>query len=298
MVSARGDRPAVRSRRGRRGRPGPGRECLVGRSPAMQEVYKAIGRVAPQDLAVLILGESGTGKELVARAVYQHGRGPGGRSWPSTAPRSPRSCWRASCSATRRGRSPGPTAGASASSSSATGGRCSWTRSATYAAGAGEDPPRAAGQVRAGRRQRDDPGRRAGHRRDQPRPEAQWWPRASSAGTSITAWASSRSRCRPFASGRRPAAAGGALPPAVRPGARAGGAWDRPGGAGLLRRYPWPGNIRELQSVLRQALLQARGRTLLPAFLPALPGEPMTVPPLEVRDPDLEAFIRLCLASR
>jgi two-component system nitrogen regulation response regulator GlnG len=40
----------------------------------MQEVYKAIGRVAPQDLAVLILGESGTGKELVARAIYQHSR--------------------------------------------------------------------------------------------------------------------------------------------------------------------------------------------------------------------------------
>ena len=49
-------------------------DVLVGRSPAMQEVYKAIGRVAPQDLAVLILGESGTGKELVARAVYQHSR--------------------------------------------------------------------------------------------------------------------------------------------------------------------------------------------------------------------------------
>jgi two-component system nitrogen regulation response regulator GlnG len=38
----------------------------------MQEVYKAIGRVAQQDVTVLIRGESGTGKELVARAVYQH----------------------------------------------------------------------------------------------------------------------------------------------------------------------------------------------------------------------------------
>src|SRR3954452_16095564 len=48
--------------------PGPA-EVLVGRCPAMQEVYKAIGRVAPQDVTVLILGESGTGKELVARAI-------------------------------------------------------------------------------------------------------------------------------------------------------------------------------------------------------------------------------------
>src|SRR5262249_11779738 len=47
---------------------------IVGRSPVMQEVYKAIGRVAPQDVTVLVTGESGTGKELVARAIYQHSR--------------------------------------------------------------------------------------------------------------------------------------------------------------------------------------------------------------------------------
>ena len=35
-----------------------------------------------------------------------------------------------------------------------------------------------------------------------------------------------------------------------------------------LRGYPWPGNIRELQSVLKQALLRATGPVLLPAFLP------------------------------
>src|SRR5947209_15190660 len=51
-------------------RPG---EAIVGSSPAMQEVYKAIGRVADQTFPVLITGESGTGKELVARAIYQHG---------------------------------------------------------------------------------------------------------------------------------------------------------------------------------------------------------------------------------
>jgi nitrogen regulation protein NR(I) len=47
---------------------------IVGRCPAMQEVYKAIGRVAQSDVTVLILGESGTGKELVARAIYHHSR--------------------------------------------------------------------------------------------------------------------------------------------------------------------------------------------------------------------------------
>ncbi len=44
----------------------------------MQEVYKAIGRVASKDVTVLIRGESGTGKELVARAIYQHSHRSGG----------------------------------------------------------------------------------------------------------------------------------------------------------------------------------------------------------------------------
>src|SRR5690606_29253951 len=47
-------------------------DLLVGRSPRILEVYKAVGRIAPQNVTVLIRGESGTGKELVARAIYQH----------------------------------------------------------------------------------------------------------------------------------------------------------------------------------------------------------------------------------
>ena len=47
-------------------------DAMIGRCPAMQVVYKAIGRVAAQNVTVLIRGESGTGKELIARALYQH----------------------------------------------------------------------------------------------------------------------------------------------------------------------------------------------------------------------------------
>jgi two-component system nitrogen regulation response regulator GlnG len=54
--------------------PGSSVDALLGRCAAMQEVYKAVGRVARQDVTVLILGESGTGKELVARAIYQHSK--------------------------------------------------------------------------------------------------------------------------------------------------------------------------------------------------------------------------------
>lgn len=49
-------------------------DVMVGRSPQMLNVYKQIGRVAEQDVAVLIRGASGTGKELVARAIYQHSK--------------------------------------------------------------------------------------------------------------------------------------------------------------------------------------------------------------------------------
>jgi two-component system nitrogen regulation response regulator GlnG len=46
---------------------------LIGRSPAMQDVYRVIARVVATDLTVLISGESGTGKELVARAIHDLG---------------------------------------------------------------------------------------------------------------------------------------------------------------------------------------------------------------------------------
>jgi two-component system nitrogen regulation response regulator GlnG len=47
---------------------------LVGRSPAMQELYRALARLMQTDLTVMIMGESGTGKELVARALHDYGK--------------------------------------------------------------------------------------------------------------------------------------------------------------------------------------------------------------------------------
>jgi two-component system nitrogen regulation response regulator GlnG len=47
---------------------------IIGRSPAMQEIYRVLARLTQTDLTVMIQGESGTGKELVARVLHDHGR--------------------------------------------------------------------------------------------------------------------------------------------------------------------------------------------------------------------------------
>ncbi|HTP51312.1 MAG TPA: sigma-54 dependent transcriptional regulator [Anaeromyxobacteraceae bacterium] len=64
---------------GDRRREGASMETLIGRSPAMVEVFKEIGRVARTEMTVTLMGESGTGKELVARAIHSNSaraRGP------------------------------------------------------------------------------------------------------------------------------------------------------------------------------------------------------------------------------
>lgn len=61
----------------RRGSPDEEEETkipLIGRSPAMQEIYRVLARLMGTDLTVLISGESGTGKELVARALHEYGK--------------------------------------------------------------------------------------------------------------------------------------------------------------------------------------------------------------------------------
>jgi len=47
---------------------------IIGRSPAMQDIYRTMARLMSTDLTVMILGESGTGKELIARALHEYGK--------------------------------------------------------------------------------------------------------------------------------------------------------------------------------------------------------------------------------
>ena len=103
---------------------------LIGTSPAMTPVQQFIERVAPTDARVLITGETGTGKEVVARALFQHSKRADMPFVPVNCGATRRTSPRASCSATRRARSPGPTKTTRGCSRSPTAARCSSTNSA------------------------------------------------------------------------------------------------------------------------------------------------------------------------
>ncbi|HEX9707743.1 MAG TPA: nitrogen regulation protein NR(I) [Steroidobacteraceae bacterium] len=65
-------RAATQGAAGRAENGGPAIPEILGQAPAMQEVFRAIGRLSRSSLSVLVTGESGTGKELVARALHRH----------------------------------------------------------------------------------------------------------------------------------------------------------------------------------------------------------------------------------
>jgi DNA-binding NtrC family response regulator len=81
---------------------------IVGQSPAMKRVIELVQSVASSPVTVLIIGESGTGKEMIARAMHQQGSGSKKRSFRSTAARFPKACSKASFSATCVAHLPAP----------------------------------------------------------------------------------------------------------------------------------------------------------------------------------------------
>ena len=105
---------------------------MLGQAPAMQDVFRAIGRLSQSNVTVLITGESrlrqGTGG---ARAAQAQPARAAARSSPSTPRRSRRTCWNPNSSATSAAPSPARRPRGAAASSRPTAARCSSTRSAT-----------------------------------------------------------------------------------------------------------------------------------------------------------------------
>jgi two-component system nitrogen regulation response regulator GlnG len=245
---------------------------LIGSCTAMREVYKAVGRVAAQEVPVLITGESGTGKELVARAIYQHG------------PRAKAPFLALNCAAIPEqlleselfGHEKGAFTGADRRRI----GKFEQVSGGTLFLDEVGDMPLAL-QAKVLRLLQEQAFERVGGN-ETVRTDVRL---IAATHRDLAAW-SLEGKFRPdlyyrlgvFTIQLPPLSERGEdLPLLVRHFLRrfsrelgrevqeiSSEAFER------LRAYNWPGNIRELQSVLKQALLRASGTVLLPAFLPDL----------------------------
>jgi two-component system nitrogen regulation response regulator GlnG len=270
--------------------------AIVGSCPAMREVYKAIGRVAAQDVPVLITGESGTGKELVARALYQHSK-------RARAPFLALNC-AAIPETLLESELFGHEKGAFTGADRRRIGKFEQVSGGTLFLDEVGDMPLAL-QAKILRLLQEQAFERVGGN-ETIRTDVRL---LAATHRDLKAW-TAEGKFRPdlyyrlsvFTIHLPPLRErGDDLPLLVRHYLRR---FSRelgrevrevaPEALERLCNYPWPGNIRELQSVLKQALLQASGTVLLPAFLPELPGgssEAAAGAPPGV-DFGLEAFIR------
>jgi two-component system nitrogen regulation response regulator GlnG len=274
--------------------------AMLGASPRMLDIYKAIGRVAAQDVTVLITGESGTGKELVARAIYQH-------SSRSTAPFLALNC-AAIPENLLESELFGHERGAFTGADRRRIGKFEQCNGGTVLLDEIGDMPLAL-QAKILRLLQDQTFERLGgnetirtdvrliastHRdlrqraaEDKFRPDLYY-----RLGVFTIQLPPLRDRIEDLPILvqhylRRFSAELGREVREIAPEALA-----------RLRAYDWPGNIRELQSVLRQALLRASGGLLLPGFLPELPSAAIPGRPGNNADLafDIERFIRQRLA--
>jgi two-component system nitrogen regulation response regulator GlnG len=263
----------------------------------MQEVYKAIGRVADQTFPVLITGESGTGKELVARAIYQHG------------PRSKAPFLALNCAAIPEnlleselfGHEKGAFTGADLRRI----GKFEQCNGGTLLLDEVGDMPLSL-QAKMLRVLQDQTFERVGGN-ETIRTDVRL---IAATHRDLKAWSDEGKfrldlyyRLGVFAINLPPLRERGEdLPLLVqfylRRGSRELGREVRevaPEALARLRGYSWPGNVRELQSVLKQALLRVHGPVLLPDVLPELtesPGKPAAPVAPAGAGFDTEAFLR------
>jgi DNA-binding NtrC family response regulator len=251
-------------------------DSIIGRSPQMREVYKSIGRVADQNVIVLITGESGTGKELVARAIYQHSDRSKAPFLAINCAAIPENLLESEMFGHERGAFTGADRRRIGKFEQCNGGTI-------FLDEIGDMPLATQGKIL--RLLQDQRFERVGGN-ETIRTDVRL---LAATNRDLKTWSDSGSfrldlyfRLNVFQI---------ELPPLRERGddvsllvhfylKRFNRELGRevcevdPQAMDRLRRYPWPGNVRELQSVLKQALLRARGKMLLPTFLPDL-AEPI-----------------------
>jgi two-component system nitrogen regulation response regulator GlnG len=277
--------------------------AIIGSCPAMREVYKAIGRVAAQDVPVLITGASGTGKELVARAIYQHGARARAPFLTLNCAAIPENLLESELFGHEKGAFTGADRRRIGKFEQCNGG--------TILLDEIGDMPLSL-QAKMLRLLQEQAFERLGGN-ETLRTDVRL---IAATHRDLKEWSEKGMfrqdlyyRLNVFTIHLPPLRERiDDLEPLVqnflRRFSRDLGREVRevaPEALERLRHHSWPGNIRELQSVLKQALLQASGPTLLLAFLPDFQGEPPRpddAPHSAAEDPSLEAFIRRCLRSQ
>jgi two-component system nitrogen regulation response regulator GlnG len=271
-------------------------DAIIGRCLGMGEVYKAIGRVAGQNVIALITGESGTGKELVARAIYQH------------SPRARAPFLAINCAAIPEslleselfGHEKGAFTGADRKRV----GKFEQCNGGTLFLDEIGDMPLAT-QAKILRLLQEQSFERVGGN-ETVRTDVRL---IAATNRDLKLWSDQGKfrqdlfyRLSVFTIPLPPLRErGDDLPMLVQHFLRR---FSRelgreiseitPDALELLRRYPWPGNIRELQGVLKQAILQGTGTLLISAFLPEslrAPPDPSAQVPGTEADVSFEAFI-------
>ncbi|HEX4797614.1 MAG TPA: sigma-54 dependent transcriptional regulator [Humisphaera sp.] len=268
--------------------------AILGSCPAMREVYKAIGRVAGQDVTVLVTGETGTGKELIARAIYQHGSRAKAPFMALNCAAIPENLLESELFGHEKGSFTGADRRRIGKFEQCNGGTILLDE-------IGDMPP--ALQAKILRLIQEQSFERVGGN-ESVRTNVRLIAATHRDLKALSAEGKFRAdlyyRLSVFTIQLPPLRDRGddllmLLQHCVRRCNRELGREIQeidPAALERLRNYSWPGNIRELQSVIKQAMLQARGSVLLPAFLPDLAGgHPQSAPPTNV-DRDLETFIR------
>jgi DNA-binding NtrC family response regulator len=251
-------------------------DAIIGCCPSMLEVFKAIGRVAAQDVTVLITGESGTGKELVARAIYQHGPRAKGPFLAINCAAIPENLLESEFFGHEKGSFTGAERRRIGKFEQCSGGTL-------FLDEVGDMPLATQGKVL--RLLQDQAFERVGGN-ETIRTDVRL---IAATNRDLEAW-SAEKKYRPdlyyrlsvFTIHLPPLRERGADLPMlihhyVRRFSRELGREVHevtPEAMEWLCSYSWPGNIRELQSVLKQGLLRASGTVLLPGFLPELPPSP------------------------
>jgi DNA-binding NtrC family response regulator len=269
-------------------------EAIIGSCPGMQEAYKAIGRVADQTFPVLITGESGTGKELVARAIYQHGPRAKAPFLALNCAAIPENLLESELFGHEKGSFTGADRRRIGKFEQCSGGTL-------FLDEIGDMPP--ATQAKMLRVLQEQAFERVGGN-ETIRTDVRL---IAATHRDLKAW-SEEGKFRPdlyyrlgvFTIHLPPLRErGDDLPLLIRHFLRRFGRElgrdvreAAPEALQRLRAYPWPGNIRELQSVLKQALLGASGSVLLPAFLPESLGGPVPSPAASSgKEPGVEEFL-------